>query len=85
MERLFNSNDVVVKPAEQELEEEVEDCDIETKEDPKIIKLAKGFPREYTKRYLNLFKEYMDVFAWSYDDLKTFDCGVIQHKIPLKT
>ena len=26
----------------------------------------------------------MDVFAWSYDDLETFDTTIIQHKIPLK-
>ena len=26
----------------------------------------------------------MDVFAWSYEDLKTYDKKIIQHKIPLK-
>ena len=26
----------------------------------------------------------MDIFAWSYHDLKTYDTSIIQHKIPLK-
>ena len=29
-------------------------------------------------------KEFVDVFAWSYEDLKTYDQGIIQHKIPLQ-
>jgi len=31
-----------------------------------------------------LFKEYKDVFAWSYEELKTYDITIIEHKIPLK-
>jgi hypothetical protein len=33
--------------------------------------------------YGELLKEFADIFAWQYDDLKTFDIEVIQHKIPL--
>jgi hypothetical protein len=29
-------------------------------------------------------KQYSDIFAWSYEDLKVFDTEIIQHKIPLK-
>ena len=29
-------------------------------------------------------KEFSDVFAWSYDDLKEYDTYVIQHTIPIK-
>ena len=35
--------------------------------------------------YLNLFKIYKVVFAWSYEDLKSFDTNIVQHKIPLKS
>ena len=50
LERLFNSNYVASKPTEQEFEEEVEDCNIVTEEDPRVIKLAKGVPREEKQR-----------------------------------
>ena len=29
-------------------------------------------------------KEYVDVFAWSYGDLKAYDTNIIQHTIPLR-
>ena len=31
-----------------------------------------------------MFKEFKDVFAWGYKDLKSYDANIIQHKIPLK-
>jgi hypothetical protein len=31
-----------------------------------------------------LFKEYIDVFSWTYDDLKPYDKTIFQHIIPLK-
>jgi hypothetical protein len=36
------------------------------------------------KIYVEFLKEYKDVFAWSYEDLKTYDTSIIEHKIPLK-
>ena len=29
-------------------------------------------------------KEYTDVFAWNYSDLKAYDTSIIQHTIPIK-
>jgi hypothetical protein len=55
-----------------------------TKEEPKYIKLSNEILVEHTKKYLQLFKEYMDVFAWKYEDLNTYDTSIIQHIIPLK-
>jgi hypothetical protein len=31
-----------------------------------------------------LFKEYVDVFSWGYEDLKSYDTSIIQHYIPIK-
>ena len=31
-----------------------------------------------------MLKEYVVVFAWSYEYLKTYDTGIIQQKVPLK-
>lgn len=46
--------------------------------------MFKGVPFNYKERDIELFKKYTDVFSWSYEDLKTYDVGIIQHKIPLK-
>ena len=34
--------------------------------------------------FLKLFNEFKNVFAWSYDDMKTFNTQIIQHVIPMK-
>eukprot|EP00253_Pinus_taeda_P001603 PITA_01603 len=49
-----------------------------------MIKLSKNLPPNQKQKYVDLFKEFQDVFAWSYEDLKSYDTSVIQHTIPLK-
>jgi len=52
--------------------------------EPRLVILFNGVPPNYRERYIKLFKDYVDVFSWSYEDLKTYDVSIIQHKIPLK-
>ena len=33
--------------------------------------------------FIKLFKDYKDVFVWSYEYLKTFDTQIMQHVIPI--
>ena len=49
-----------------------------------MIKLAKSLPADMKKKYIDLFKELINVFSWGYEDLKAYDTEIIQHKIPLK-
>jgi hypothetical protein len=65
--------------------EEVEDYNIGSNENPKLVKLSKYLPIEQKKQYAKFLKEYKDVFSWSYEDLKTYDTSIIEHKIPLKS
>ena len=84
LEDLFDFDDVEKKPTIEHVESDVKECNIGTKDNPKIIKLAKSLPTNMKKKYIDLFKEFIDVFAWSYEDLKAYDTKIIQHKIPLK-
>jgi hypothetical protein len=84
LERLFDQDDIPLKSTLRPHPEEVEDCNIGTKEDPKLVKISKYLPTQMKNKYVKLLKKYKDVFAWSYDDLKTYDTSVIEHKIPLK-
>jgi hypothetical protein len=56
-----------------------------TLEKSKNINLGKTLSKEESKAYLKLFKEYQDVFAWSYRDMKTYDTCIMQHTILLKS
>jgi len=31
-----------------------------------------------------MFNEFPDAFVWSYEDLKSYDTSLIQHKTPIK-
>ena len=84
MESLFNQNDVARDLKVEPTTDAVEDVDISTEGDPKIVKLSKKFPTKEKERYVNLIKKYTDVFAWSYEDLKEYDTSIIQHTIPIK-
>ena len=84
LEDIFDSNDIPRKPKMQPLNTAIEECNIGTSEKPKIIKLSASLPPDQKPKYIDLFKEFQDVFAWSYGDLKSYDTSVIQHTIPLK-
>eukprot|EP00253_Pinus_taeda_P034607 PITA_34607 len=84
LEDIFDSNDVPNKPKLQPLNTTIEEHNIGTVEQPKIIKLSVALPPDQKPKYIDLFKEFQDVFAWSYEDLKSYDTSVIQHTIPLK-
>jgi hypothetical protein len=79
LERLLDSNDVSKKSSIQSQEKDVVKCNIGTVSNPKVVKLSKALSEEKISRYVNLMKELVDIFAWSYEDTK-----IIQHKIPLK-
>jgi hypothetical protein len=84
LERLFNQDDIPSKSTLQPQPEEVEDCDIGTKGNPRMVKLSKYLSTETKNKYMELLRKYKDVSAWSYEELRTYDTSVIEHKIPLK-
>lgn len=84
LEDIFDSNDIPRKPKMQPLNVEIKDCNIGTTKNPKMIKLSKALPPEQKLKYIELFKDFQDVFAWRYDDLKSYDTSIIQHTIPLR-
>jgi hypothetical protein len=84
LERLFNQDDIPLRSTLQPQSEEVEDCDVGTKENPWLVKLSKYLSPEIKSWYVEFLRQYKDVFSWSYDELQTYDTTVIEHKIPLK-
>jgi hypothetical protein len=64
--------------------EEVEDYNVRTNEDPKMVKISKFLLAQIKSKYVELLRNYKYVFSWSYDDLKTDDTSLIEHNIPLE-
>jgi hypothetical protein len=63
---------------------DIAECNIGTQGEPRFVKLLSSLTKEHRAEYVGLLKEFADVFAWTYEDLKTYDTSVIQHKFPLK-
>ena len=66
-----------MKPTMQYYEEKVLSCNIGTIDEPKIIKISKTLLEEARNMYIKLLKEFVDIFAWSYEDLKTYNTNII--------
>jgi len=84
LEKLFDNNDVSKNPLFNSPEEEIRECNIGTLNDVRNVKLSSTLTLDVKIKYLNLLKNYKDVSAWSYNELKTYDTSFIEHKIPLK-
>jgi len=50
---------------------------------PQNINLGLGLTPEEKSAFIRLLKQYKNVFAWNYNDLKTYDSSIIQHTIPM--
>jgi ribonuclease HI len=60
------------------------EVNIGTIKEPWMVKIEKTIPIEERVENVKLLKEYRDVLAFSYDELKVYREYVIQHVIPLK-
>ena len=52
--------------------------------EPRYVNLGKCCSPGKRSKFISLFKQYKDVFAWTYEELKTYDTKIIQHVIPIK-
>ena len=56
-----------------------------TKEEPKNVKINAKLDYLVIREAKRLFKEYKDIFAWSYHDLLGIPESIYQHRIELET
>jgi hypothetical protein len=84
LEILFDNIDVDKNLRVTPNEAEVDDFNIGTDKEPKFFKLSKSLSFENKDKYLELIRQFSDVFAWSYEDIKVYDKSIIQHTIPIK-
>jgi len=51
---------------------------------PQNINMGKNCSLNERQSCIKLFKEYKDIFSWTYEDLKNYDTNIIQHIILMK-
>jgi hypothetical protein len=84
LETLFDGNGVELKGKISIDDADITECNVGTERDPKYIKLSSSPSKKKRAEYTKLLKECVDVFAWTYEDLITYDTNIIEHKTPLK-
>eukprot|EP00253_Pinus_taeda_P033072 PITA_33072 len=84
LERLFDQNDVPYKAPQKEDQSAVCKHDIGSPGQPRYVNLSTHLSVDQSVDYCNLMRQFADVFAWEYSDLKTYDKNIIQYKIPLE-
>lgn len=55
-----------------------------SEEDRKEVKIGALLVPTVKERMIELLKEYVDVFSWSYQDMPWLDIDIIEHCLPLK-
>lgn len=65
-------------------QERVETINLGTEEAKKEVKIGATLGADIKERLIKLLQEYVDVFAWSYQDMPSLDTDIVVHKLPLR-
>lgn len=88
LEHLYNLHDRSKKAKNCKTNSSVlenEAINIGTTDNPQRVNLGVNCIPKERSDFISLFKQHGDGFAWTYNDLKTFDLNTMQHVIPTKT
>lgn len=78
--RLLRQEERVIQPHEESLE----NVSLGTKVESKEVKIGVVLEESVKARLIEMLQEYVDIFAWSYEDMPGLDTDIIGHHFPLK-
>ncbi|GAU51766.1 hypothetical protein TSUD_415550 [Trifolium subterraneum] len=64
--------------------EVIELINLGSEEEKKEIKIGASLEASVKERVIVLLREYIDIFAWSYQDMPGLDPEIVEHHLPLK-
>src|SRR5882757_4539984 len=82
LERMFDLNEKFRTPTNVKTHSsslQFELINLGTKTKPKYVNLGKCCSPAERNKFIGIFNQYKYVFAWTYEDLKTYDTSIIQH------
>ena len=68
----------------QTYKDSLETTNLDSEEDLKEVNIGALLHPDVKRRLIELFKEYVDIFAWSYQDMPGLDTNILEHYFPLK-
>ena len=73
-------------PIDQRVSPVLEDTDIidfDTADQPRELRIGSNLSVDERDNLIQLLRKYLDVFAWSYEDMPGPDPSIVQHCLPL--
>src|ERR1051325_1604789 len=65
-------------------EEPIEVVNLGTNEDRKEIKIGTGLENSVKEIVIQMLRDYIEIFAWSYEDMIGLDINIVVHRLPTK-
>src|ERR1051325_10980025 len=78
--RLLKHEERIIQPHKEPLEA----INLGSEEDKKEVNIGALLDNNVKGKLIDLLKEYVDVFAWSYQDMPGLDTSIVEHHFPLK-
>ena len=78
--KLLEQHEQVWKPAKEELET----INVGTEESRRELKIGTLVTQKEREDLIALLRDYVDVFAWSYEDMPGLDTNIVVHRVPLE-
>src|ERR1044072_7392457 len=78
--RLLKHEERIIQPHKDPMEA----INLGSKEDKKEVNIGALLNSNVKGKLIDLLKEYVDVFAWSYQDMPVLDTSIVEHYLPLK-
>ena len=57
--------------------------DFRTPDQPREIRISSSLSPDERSRLIDLLRSYLDVFAWSYEDMPSLNSSIVQHHLPI--
>ena len=61
----------------------IELIDFRTPDQPREIRIGSSLSSDERSRLIDLLRSYLDVFAWSYEDMSGLDSSIVQNHLPI--
>ena len=55
-----------------------------TDDEKKEVKIGSSLDSSAKKEITTLFREYVDIFAWSYQDMSRLSTEIVEHQLPMR-
>src|ERR1044072_1884910 len=78
--RLLKHEERIIQPHKEPLEA----INLGSEKDKKEVNIRASLNSSVKSKLINLLKEYVDVFAWSYQDMPGLDTRIVEHHLPLR-